>query len=838
MPMQRPFVDYLTAQREIRERFLRERQALSTTPPEYDPVIAGCYDELAIICRLLGDMGAYQRLLDLSIRYGSWHEKFHFSEEPGEGRDLLPAAPGYPGLSDESIRFGCRLIDAGITLTLARKDPEKSRLLFASADAHCTVSPESVASRHDRYALVRIAFSYLWKGYALLCLQRFDEAENLLVQVAPIYRALKLQSTHDPQLSAVIEMALTKALVPLCAFKRVPIRKNLIKAQNGLEEFIGVIHDNLYLLRGYTYYFHLKEQFADVYSANPARFPDSIPGMDIISPKPVLVHVERQNTWVGSVYIRDPAIIRRREYLCSNRDFRLFITYCRAFETFPALASLVDVYTFGQCTDPRPVVAECERLAAVQGIDPQILRIAGRIGAYAREAGEQHSSILLDYDPYRTPEVGMHYFPKPPICASDLPPAERSHPPPVPERAHSIALEQTRRGSIVIGLHDTDDPGIDLRGYLAGSPEYRSLVDALWVRSGVSGERQQILRYRAGPENTRILAFERNVRRLLLLLDTIPIRSERQQQMKRYIDAAAFSQAYDALREEELASEQTRLLAARSDRSMNIDRANDLLRINAYEYFVKALLADLVPVDATDPSKNRFFQQSLKSYPLPDVLFEYGTWCQRTCAGNEPEAAYQRILKECKSYPPRFIAATMHNLAVVYLDCGDFDRSKEVFQEALVYCRMHLAPEPEAYIPYLAAALSNMASLYTELEDYDTAERLSREALAHYRTCVTADSYKFLPALAREILMIVEILGARRENSLAIEELEAATEISFTLAVSDPGRCLSLYADVLSAKRELLMQDLGNAKQFGSPGHVTERTEKEIRDIDAMLQNL
>jgi hypothetical protein len=518
MPPQRSFVDYLTAQREIKEQFLRERQALSTAPPDYDPVIARCYDELAIICRLLGDMDTYRRLLDFSIRYGSWHDKFHFSEEPGEGRDLLPAVPRYPGISDE--RFGCRLIDAGITLTLAQKDPAMSRLLFESANAHNTISPEYVGSRHDRYGLIRIAHSHLWKGYALLCLQRFDEAETFLLQVAPIYRALKLQSTHDPRLSAVIEMALTKALVPLCAFKRAPVRKNLVKAQRGLEEFIGALHDNLFRLRGYTYYFHLKEQFAEVYSADPARFPDSIPGMDIVPPKPVLVYVERQNNWVGSVYIRDPAIIRRREYLCSNRDFWLFTAYCRALKTFPALASLVDVYTLGQCTDPRPVAAECDRLAALQGIDPQILRIAGRIGAYAREAEEQRSGILLDYDPYQAPETGIHYFPKPPVCASGPPPAECSRPPLVPGRAHSIALEQTRRGSIVIGLYDTDDPGIDLRGYLAGSPEYRSLVDTLSVsseshaaRSGGAGEPQQALRYRVSPENARILAFERNVRR-------------------------------------------------------------------------------------------------------------------------------------------------------------------------------------------------------------------------------------------------------------------------------------------------------------------------------------
>lgn len=832
MPPQRSFVDYLTAQREIKEQFLRERQALVAVPPEYDPIVAACYDELAIICRLLGDMDAYRRLLGFGTNYGTWHEKFHFSEGSEEGRDLLPALAGYAGSSDERIGSGRRLIDAGIMLTLARKDPEKPRLLFESAVVHCIISPGYVASRHDRYALTRIAYAHLWKGYALLCLRRFDDAEKLLLQVAPIYRALKLQSTHDPRVSAVIEMALAKALVPLCAFERAPVKKNLIDAQKGLEEFIGALHDNVYRLRGYTYYFHLKEQFAEVYSADPAQFPDSIPGFASVPPKPVLVYVEKQNNWAGSVYIRDPAIVRRREYLCSNPDFRTFTTYCRALEAFPALASLVDVYALGQCTDPRPVAAECERLAALQEIDPRILRIAGRIGAYAREAARQNSSILLDYDPDRTPEPRMHYFPKPP----GLPPGEYSRPPLVPRRAHAIAFEKTRRGSIAIGLHDADDPGIDLREYLRGSPEYRAVTET--SRPEGSGDEQGPPRYRISPESTRRAAFERDVRRLLLLLDTIPLRSERLQRAKEYIDAAAFAKAYDALREEELASEQERLLAARTDRSMNPDLINALLRVNAHEYFIKALLADLVSVDRVDGAKDRFFRQSLKSYPLPDVLFEYGIRCQRICTGNEPEAVYQKILENRKNYPPRLTAAAMHNLAVMYLNSGDLVKAEEGFQEVLEYCRSQTAHEPGTYLPYLGAALSNMASLYIEFGDYEKAEKLSREALRHYRTCAAADSYTYLPAVARELFKIAELRDTLHDSIVAGEELETAVEISLTLAMHDPGRYLPMYADALRMKRALSVQSLANANRFGSLKHVAEKKEKDIREIDAILQSL
>lgn len=841
MSPQRSFVDYLTAQREIREQFLRERDAFATVSRNFNYVIAGCYDELAIIYRLLGDMDAYRAMLDLSTRYGSWQERFHLSEDAIDSRDLLPGAAGNLSDLDEEIRFGCLLLDAGIMSTLAHKEPEKSRVLFASAEAHCTLSPEYVASRSDRHGLTMIAYSYLWKGYALLCLQRFDEAEKILFQVAPMYRALKLRSTHNPLVLAVIEMALTKVLVPLCVFKRAPIKKNLVRAQKGLENFIGVLYDNLYRLRGYTYYFHLKEQFEDVYSADPACFPDSIPRVDLIPQKPAMVYVRKENNWVGSVFIQDPEIVRRREYLCSNRDFGLFITYCRALETFPALASLVDVYALGQCTDPRPVAVECERLAATEGVDPQILRIAGKIGTYAREAERQNSALLLDYDPYKRPEPDMQYFPRPPVHTPDSLSAACSRPPSIPSWAHSITLEQTRRGRTIIGLHDADDPGIDIREYLEGSPEYRALTapsTPLPEPHATQPGEQQTPRYRVGPENTRIMAFKQNVRRLLLLLDTLPFLSERHQQVKRYIDAAAFSRAYDALDEEELASDQEHLLVALGYRNLDREKVDALLRINAHAYFIKALLADLVPIDMIDTAKKIFFQQSLKSYSLPEVLFEYGMWCQRTYVNHEPEAGYQKILEDYRDYSPQIVVATMHNLAVTYLDGNDFEKAEDAFQEVLEYCRSHTASDTETYVPYIATTLSNMASLYAELKDYDRAERLSREALRHYQICAKNDSYKFLPAIAHETLKLAEILDTCGEEIAAPEEADTAIEIYLTLASNDPGRYLSGYADALLMKRVLLVKSLEHAKKFYHRGNVAEKIEKDIRDIDTIVQGL
>jgi len=114
-----------------------------------------------------------------------------------------------------------------------------------------------------------LAVSFLWKGYVLLNLGQYKEAYNYLLRVVPIFQNV---TKAGGQIWHPVEYALTKALVPLCEFKLNPSKDVLKKAQKGIEDYIKSLSDNKFKLDGYVYYFHLKKQFANVYTANPKTF--------------------------------------------------------------------------------------------------------------------------------------------------------------------------------------------------------------------------------------------------------------------------------------------------------------------------------------------------------------------------------------------------------------------------------------------------------------------------------------------------------------------------------------------------------------------------------------
>ncbi len=117
-----------------------------------------------------------------------------------------------------------------------------------------------------------IAVVYLWRGYSLLTLGRYEEACDLLNEVVPYFNKYKKKGG---EVWRKVEYALPKALFPLCEYKLEPTQENLQKAKAGVEEYIKSLHDNKDKLEGYLYYFHLKETFPDVYTSDKA--PTAVP---------------------------------------------------------------------------------------------------------------------------------------------------------------------------------------------------------------------------------------------------------------------------------------------------------------------------------------------------------------------------------------------------------------------------------------------------------------------------------------------------------------------------------------------------------------------------------
>lgn len=842
MPRQRPFKEYIDHQHKIKELYLHKVQADSIQNSEYNPVIAECYDDLAIICRYLGDLEAYHSYLDASICY-SKHLHYGGDVVSDTSSEIwtLPA--------DEPGSVGKVSLNTSIRLSLAGKFPEMAGKLLESVVSRCDISVESNTLLNGRYSLDKKAYAGLWKGYALVCLKRYEEACHHLHSVVPIYRALKVNSCHDGDVNAVIEYALSKALVPLCAFMRNPVKQNLINAQTGLEEFPASIYDNFLRMRAYTYYYHIRDLFHDVYNRDPSDLPTIIPGIIEPPPKPYLVRLAKENNFSGSIYIRDPEILLRKEYLCNNRDFRKFINYVSSLKDYPAVTSLIDIYTTGQCMDANPVASDCERLTALSGADPGILTIANRIGSYAREAASKGSVIVLDYDCYTKTESLLYHFPKIPGTGKTISLSARRGLATVPSRAHSITHEYAKSGRIILGLQDVDDPGIELAGYLSESPEYSALIRArdIKLEQGSFGLFQKDhdrnkLQYRISQENADITAFKRNTRRLLLQMEKMPFNTERLRKVKLLIESAKFSQAYDLLNESDLHSDQTSFLEARLSGCMNSNDINAGLMRNAYEFFLKAMLADLTFTIPNDCDRDRFFQHALTSYGNnPEILFEYAFWCQRTFSGNEPEGAYLEFRKKFErgfiGRHSEYYAIILHNLGVMYLDTQDIERSELYFDEAKKFFTSHVGENPSTFFPFFAAVLSNMSILSILKTELDDARTLAEEARDQYIMCAASDPYKYLPEVARMKMRIIDIDYTYNKFNFSDMENDDIVAICLTFAEHDPERYLPFYKEALEAQRREVAGTLASQSWSNAP-HVITSCKSQITEIDAILGEL
>jgi tetratricopeptide (TPR) repeat protein len=399
MPDQQSFLKFLTTAQENKEKFLQTRHAFDTIPEVYDPVIFGCVDSLAIIYRIRQNNDQYQKMLNYVLTYGN--KSFNSQEN----ENAAAAVKNKEFNSEESrCRLGKAQFTFGIYFVFAHKDPARVHQLFEWTVMNCTLPAEYLTRAHPSHCMM-IAFSSLWKGYALLSLERYDEAYEYLVKVAPIYQEVK---KGGREMWHTTEFTLTKALLPLCEFKRNPGRDTLKMAQNGIEDFIKALHKNGHKLEGYVYYYHLKEQFADVYSADPKKFPDTASKEENPRKKPKPVDLPQKNCNRGSVIILDPGIKSKAfAIIGTNGDFDRFIRYITKHGGFPELASLMDLYTLGNPQEAKLLEGDCTRFIRTPGIDPDIYEIGKRICSAIRVAAREDSEIVIEYqeelDP-NTPE--------------------------------------------------------------------------------------------------------------------------------------------------------------------------------------------------------------------------------------------------------------------------------------------------------------------------------------------------------------------------------------------------------------------------------------------------
>lgn len=290
------------------------------------------------------------------------------------------------------IQTGELQLREGVYYTLAKTDPQKATQLFEWAAENCYQSDEDIAAGIKYRLYDEIAVGHLWRGYALLNIGKYEEAYELLTQVIPYLNKYK----KTGEMWRKVEYALPKALVPLCEFKIESTQENLQKAKAGIEDYIKSLRENKDKLEGYLYYFHLKETFADVYTAEKA--PETAPSkVKIPSKKLELPPTEYETK--GSVMIFDREGSGSLEVFGTQNEFEAYVETVKKLDKFPVLSGLMELYATESLQEPEPLIEECEKLLSRPDIEPDVKEKTKLILEVARDALEAGSTVMLYFDP-------------------------------------------------------------------------------------------------------------------------------------------------------------------------------------------------------------------------------------------------------------------------------------------------------------------------------------------------------------------------------------------------------------------------------------------------------
>jgi len=298
--------------------------------------------------------------------------------------------------SNENIsslfELGNLQIKAAVYFTLAKVYPDKANQLFEWAAENCFLSEEYVRGSLQAENFHDVAKAFLWRGYSLVCLERYKEALELVTQVVPLLNQFKKTGN---EMYHIREYHLPKALVPLCEYKLDPTQDNLDKAKDGLETYINSLREPKDRLEGYLYYFHLKEKFPEVYSANEAPIKESNKPLLEIK-KPVLPKTEQEAT--GSVIVSgtDTGYL---EVLGRNEELEEYVNKVKELGEYPTLSNMFELYATQGDQDPEPVVKECEHLLKRKDANNWLKEKTKLILEVAKDAEEKKSTIMLYYDP-------------------------------------------------------------------------------------------------------------------------------------------------------------------------------------------------------------------------------------------------------------------------------------------------------------------------------------------------------------------------------------------------------------------------------------------------------
>lgn len=281
----------------------------------------------------------------------------------------MPSSVNIIGLTEEAkndtnflIGIGKDELRMAIENDLALRNRDRSRQFLIWAAEYCFIPESTLKEWTSIKQFDLIAVGYLWRGYALLMLGKYEEACGLLRQVPVWFNKEKMTGGDVWQ---IYEPKLVKALLPLCEYKLNPTKDNRMRARLGLEEYIGLFKEPKFKLEGYLYYYHLREMFPEIYSEMSSEInPIKKTVRPVVEPTEKMVELNHADI-KGTVFISDSD--RNNLWPFGTIDELLqYVEKVKNIGGYPLLSSLMDVYGVEETAGlgPEPLIEECEKLSS------------------------------------------------------------------------------------------------------------------------------------------------------------------------------------------------------------------------------------------------------------------------------------------------------------------------------------------------------------------------------------------------------------------------------------------------------------------------------------------
>ena len=350
-------------------------------------------------------------------------------------------------------------------------------------------------------------------------------------------------------------------------------------------------------------------------------------------------------------------------------------------------------------------------------------------------------------------------------------------------------------GNIVVS--GVSDSTISIAQYIGKSAEYGQMVEELktreeflsYVPDSDIGKRLELSR-KVEDQRQKIESFKRDVLSLAETFSKIEINTERLQNAKEFFDSGRFKAAQNLLKTEEpsMAHEQKELLAAREDKTRELEHIAQDLRKLATEYLI---FAETTALDYENP--HRFedtcerYEQSVRSSPVKENLLRYAIFLQNHNQFARAGELYSRFLQEFEttlSYADH--AAVLNNLAILHINTTRLQQAEEEFSEILRVYRALAEENPRTYLPNVAMTLNNLANLHANTNRLQQAEEEYSEALKLYRGLAEENPRAYLPNVATTLNNLAVLHRSTNRLQQAEEEYGEALKIRRDLAEENP----------------------------------------------------